>query len=68
MFRINAKHSIATAAVIVGALGVGGPASASSLDHAPKPNAPTSAGFFKSVGGLTTETDFMDYTDDAMLG
>jgi hypothetical protein len=30
-------------------------------------SSPASAGFFKSVSGMNSETEFMDYTDDALL-
>jgi len=30
-------------------------------------SSPASAGFFKSVSGMDSETEFMDYTDDALL-
>ena len=104
MFTINLKRSIATVSVIVGALAVAGPASASStplqkrivsgLVHAPSGQArvvehargfvesqyvPTSAGVidsarargasagFKSLSGMDSEAEFMDYIDDALL-
>ena len=97
MFRINLKRSVATVAVIAGALAVAGPASASSTPlqntmvsevvHAPSGQdarssiesqyVPTSAGVvgtergasagFKSLSGMDSETEFMDYTDDALL-
>jgi len=104
MFTINVKRSIATVSVIVGALAVAGPASASStplqnsivsgLVHAPSGQArvvehargfvesqyvPTSVGVidtararealasFRSLSGMDSEAEFMDYTDDALL-
>jgi len=30
-------------------------------------SSPAAAGFFKSVSGMDSETEFMDYTDDALL-
>jgi len=30
-------------------------------------SSPAPAGFFKSVSGMDSETEFMDYTDDALL-
>ena len=104
MFTINLKRSIATVSIIVGALAVAGPASASStplqnsivsgLVHAPSGQArvvehprgfvesqyvPTSAraidtarareasASLKSLSGMDSEAEFMDYTDDALL-
>ena len=53
MFSINLKRSIATVAVIVGALAVTGPVSASSTPL--------------QSSGMDSEAEFMDYTDDALL-
>jgi hypothetical protein len=76
MFRINLKRSIATVAVIAGVLAAAGAASAGVV-HAPAGHAkfgdtPGLAGGdvvagFKSLSGMDSETEFMDYTDDALL-
>jgi hypothetical protein len=57
------KKSIATLAVIAGVLGAAGPASAST-----KVSGVVAAPHFKSFPGLDSETEFMDYTDDVMIG
>ncbi len=69
MFRINLKSSIATVAVIAGVLAAAGPASAGVV-HAPAGHAKfgdTLGLGFKSLSGMDSETEFMDYTDDALL-
>ena len=62
MFRINLKRSVATVAVLAGALAVAGPANASST---PLQNTMVS-GFIESQY-VPTAIEFMDYTDDALL-
>ena len=85
MFRINLNKSIATAAIIAGALAVAGPASATPLQNTMVSgvvqtpggqgkfgNTPGLAGGdmvagFKTLSGMDSETEFMDYTDDSLL-
>ena len=68
MLRLNLKRSIATVAVIAGVLAVPGSASASvtPLQNSMSLSDSTSAGF-KSLSGMDSETEFMDYTDDSLL-
>jgi hypothetical protein len=79
MFSINLKSSLATLAVMVGLLALAGPAGANGTPlqntmvsgvvagrygDGRFAGVETSTGF-KSLSGMDSETEFMDYTDDS---